>query len=54
MDGNKATAHAQQIASLQAYESCGSKQVADPRIEALVTELIGRVDDKRTMLILKS
>lgn len=43
----------EQIASLQAYESCGLQQVADPRIEALVTELIGRVADKWTMLILE-
>ena len=42
-----------QIASLQAYESCGSEQLADPRVEALVTELIGRVADKWTMLILE-
>ena len=43
----------QQVASLQAYESCDSQEPADPRIEALVTELIGRVADKWTMLILE-
>ena len=42
-----------QIASLQACESGGSQQVTDPRVEALVTELIGRVADKWTMLILE-
>ncbi len=43
----------EQIALLQAYESCGSIAVADPRVEALVTELIGHVADKWTMLILE-
>jgi DNA-binding HxlR family transcriptional regulator len=43
----------EQIASLQAYESCDSREPTDPRIEALVTELIGRIADKWTMLILE-
>ncbi|MGF7179349.1 winged helix-turn-helix transcriptional regulator [Tunturiibacter psychrotolerans] len=43
----------EQIASLQAYESCDTQDLADPRVEALVTELIGRVADKWTMLILE-
>jgi DNA-binding HxlR family transcriptional regulator len=42
----------EQIASLQAYESCDTQDLADPRVEALVTELIGRVADKWTMLAL--
>jgi DNA-binding HxlR family transcriptional regulator len=43
----------EQIASLQAYESCDFQESADPRVEALVNELIGRVADKWTMLILE-
>ncbi len=43
----------EQIASLQAYQSCDTQDLADPRVEALVTELIGRVADKWTMLILE-
>jgi DNA-binding HxlR family transcriptional regulator len=43
----------EQIASLQTYESCDSQELTDPRVEALVTELIGRVADKWTMLILE-
>jgi DNA-binding HxlR family transcriptional regulator len=43
----------EQMASLQAYESCDTQDLADPRVEALVTELIGRVADKWTMLILE-
>lgn len=43
----------EQIASHQAYESCDSQKPTDPRVEALVTELIGRVADKWTMLILE-
>jgi DNA-binding HxlR family transcriptional regulator len=42
-----------QIATLQAYEACDTQEYADPRVEALVTELIGRVADKWTMLILE-
>lgn len=43
----------EQIASLQAYENCDTQDLTDPRVEALVTELIGRVADKWTMLILE-
>ena len=43
----------EQIASFQAYESCDSQELTDPRVEVLVTELIGRVADKWTMLILE-
>ena len=43
----------EQIASLQAYERCEVQESSDPRVEALVTELIGRVADKWTMLILE-
>ena len=43
----------EQIASLQAYERCEVRESSDPRVEALVTELIGRVADKWTMLILE-
>ena len=43
----------EQIASLQSYESCDNQDLTDPRVEALVTELIGRVADKWTMLILE-
>ena len=43
----------EQISSLQAYESCESRELTDPRVEALVTELIGRVADNWTMLILE-
>jgi DNA-binding HxlR family transcriptional regulator len=43
----------EQIASLRAYESCDSQDRTDPRVEALVTELISRVADKWTMLILE-
>jgi DNA-binding HxlR family transcriptional regulator len=42
-----------QIAALKAYEACDPGNTADPRVEALVTELIGRVADKWTMLILE-
>jgi DNA-binding HxlR family transcriptional regulator len=43
----------EQMASLREYESCDSPELTDPRVEALVTELIGRVADKWTMLILE-
>ena len=42
-----------QVASLQAYQACSSQDTTDPRVEALVNELIGRVADKWTMLILE-
>src|SRR6202161_195111 len=38
---------------LQAYEQCEEKEQSDPKVEALVTELIGRVADKWTMLIIE-
>ena len=43
----------EQIASLRAYESCDLQDRTDPRVEVLVTELISRVADKWTMLILE-
>ena len=43
----------EQIASLQVYDGCVSQGPVDPRVEALVTELIGRVAGKWTMLILE-
>ena len=43
-----------QIKSLRAYLACDSQDRTDPRVEALVTELIGRVADKWTMLILEA
>jgi len=44
---------AAQAASLKAYTNCGTQDLVDPRVEALVTEVIGRVADKWTMLILE-
>jgi DNA-binding HxlR family transcriptional regulator len=38
---------------LQAYEQCEEKEQSDPKVEALVTELVGRVADKWTMLIIE-
>jgi DNA-binding HxlR family transcriptional regulator len=43
----------EQIKALRAYEACDAKDTANPRVEALVNELIGRVADKWTMLILE-
>jgi DNA-binding HxlR family transcriptional regulator len=42
-----------EIASLEAYQACETKNATDSRVEALVTELIGHVADKWTMLILE-
>jgi DNA-binding HxlR family transcriptional regulator len=42
-----------QKTALQAYEQCEEKEQSDPKVEALVTELIGRVADKWTMLIIE-
>lgn len=42
-----------EAAALKTYQACGLQHSDDPRIEALVTELIGRVADKWTMLILE-
>ena len=43
----------EQIAAAQVYASQTPPNDLDPRIEALVTDLIGRVADKWTMLILE-
>ncbi len=43
----------EQIAAAKALPVPPPEQAIDPRIEALVTELIGRVADKWTMLILE-
>ena len=43
----------EQIAALQRYAECDVQESNDSRVEALVTELIGRVADKWTMLILE-
>ena len=43
----------EQVSALQAYKDCESEMPADGRVEALVTELIGRVADKWTMLVLE-
>jgi DNA-binding HxlR family transcriptional regulator len=42
-----------QLAVAQALVACEPSQPVDPRITALVTDLIGRVADKWTMLILE-
>lgn len=49
----KAKLTQEQIATLEAYSTCDVQESTDPRVEALVTELIGRVADKWTMLILE-
>jgi DNA-binding HxlR family transcriptional regulator len=41
------------VALAEAYTSGTPPEVVDPRVEALVNELIGRVADKWTMLILE-
>jgi DNA-binding HxlR family transcriptional regulator len=43
----------EQIASAQAYAAATPPADMDPRIEALVNDLIGRVADKWTMVILE-
>ena len=43
----------EQIAAAKRYAAMTPPTAIDPRIEALVTELIGRVADKWTMLILE-
>ena len=35
-------------------KACDPPEIADPRVEALVNELIGRIADKWTMLILEA
>lgn len=44
---------AEQIAEAQRYAHLTPPTAIDPRIEALVTEVIGRVADKWTMLVLE-
>src|SRR3978361_2098532 len=41
------------VLPIQPDDSCSSIELTDLRVEALVTELIGRVADKWTMLILE-
>jgi len=53
VDAGKVSLTKEQMSSLQAYKSCDSQEPTDPRVEALVTELIGRVADKWTMLVLE-
>jgi DNA-binding HxlR family transcriptional regulator len=43
----------EQISSAEAYAACTPPEELDPRIETLVNDLIGRVADKWTMLILE-
>ena len=44
----------QQIAQLEAYQECEVSAESKDRVEALVTELIGRVADKWTMLVIEA
>lgn len=48
-----ATFTTEQIATAMRYAAMTPPTAIDPRIEALVTDLIGRVADKWTMLILE-
>lgn len=43
----------EQTALTEPFASCEAAHGLDPRVDALVTELIGRVADKWTMLILE-
>jgi DNA-binding HxlR family transcriptional regulator len=43
----------QQISAVQAYAACPDPEPTDPRVAALVNDLIDRVADKWTMLILE-
>lgn len=43
----------EQTSAMEAYAACPHPEQTDPRVEALVNELIGRVADKWTMLILE-
>ena len=45
---------AEQIAAARLYAAANPPDAVDPRIEALVHELIGRVADKWTMLVLEA
>ncbi len=47
------TPSAAQLAMMQDLASCAPSQPIDPRITALVNDLIGRIADKWTMLILE-
>ena len=38
---------------LRPYRACDPPEIPDPRVQALVNELIGRIADKWTMLILE-
>lgn len=42
-----------QNAALRSAQECENQEQPDPRVEALVTELIGRVADKWTMMIIE-
>ena len=43
----------EQLVFAKAIMTCTSPEVSDPRIESLVNDLIGRVADKWTMLVLE-
>ena len=43
----------EQLAKLEAYQECDVSAESKDRVEALVTELIGRVADKWTMLVIE-
>ena len=43
----------EQLSAMRAYAACPTPKEIDPRVETLVNELIGRVADKWTMLILE-
>jgi DNA-binding HxlR family transcriptional regulator len=44
----------QQVTPVEAFASCAEPDNIDPRVETLVNDLIGRVADKWTMLILET
>lgn len=50
---SKQTSSRPQIAEAEAFTSCTETANLDPRVETLVNDLIGRVADKWTMLILE-
>jgi len=43
----------EQIAQVKAYQACDKPENIDPRVETLVNDLIGRIADKWTMLVLE-
>ena len=43
-----------QVAELRAYQACGRDDRRDSKVDALVTELISRIADKWTMLIIEA